>query len=222
VTTTPVKATIHVVPTLHQYHAAAPGYGFAAVTGVLDQLRPDVLVLELTERALRERRPQVVKQEYQNSVFPYLARRGIPAGAMEPDEALWEDFVTHGLEAEQRFRQASPERHAAYERGVRDTFTELLRTWDSPAAVNSARSDRVVEEKHARENDMFGAAYRDYWDRWNEHFAQTIVRTAQAHPGKRVAALAGFEHGYWLRRRLHELEAAGAPWTLAPRLSGEA
>ncbi|NKE66278.1 hypothetical protein RAMLITH_10640 [Ramlibacter sp. RBP-2] len=221
-TIAPAKAIIHVVPTLHQYHAAAPGYGFDALTGVLDDLGPDVLVLELTERALRERRPQVVKQEYQHSVFPYLARRGIPAVAMEPDEALWEEFVTHGLEAEQRFRQAWPERHAAYERGVRELFDELLRSWDSPAAVNSARSDRVVEEKHARENDMFGPAYRDSWDRWNECFAQTIVRTAQAHPGRRVVAVAGFEHGYWLRRRLHELEAAGAAWTLAPRLSGEA
>ena len=218
----PAKATIHVVPTLHQYHAAAPGYGFAALTRVLDDLAPDVLVLELTERALRERRPQVVKQEYQHCVFPYLERRGIPAVAMEPDEALGEEFVTHGLEAEQRFRQAWPERHALHERGVRDMFEELLRSWDSPGAVNSARSDRAVEEKHVRENAMFGEAYRDYWDRWNEHFVQTIVRTAQAHPANRVVALAGFEHGYWLRRRLHELEAAGAAWTLAPRLNGEA
>ena len=218
----PGQATIHVVPTLHQYHAAAPGYGFDALTRVLDDLAPDVLVLELTERALRERRPQVVKQEYQHSVFPYLARRGIPAVAMEPDEALWEDFVTHGLEAEQRFRQAWPERHAAHERAVRDMFDELLRSWDSPAAVNSARSDRLVEEKHARENDMFGAAYGASWDRWNECFAQAIARAAQANPGQRVVALAGFEHGYWLRRRLHELEAAGVAWTLAPRLSGEA
>lgn len=216
------KATIHVVPTLHQYHAAAPGYGFDALTRVLDDLSPDVLVLELTERALRERRLQVVKQEYQNCVFPYLERRAIPAVAMEPDEALWDEFVTRGLEAEQRFRQAWPERHAEHERGVWDMFGELLRSWDSPAAVNSARSDRAVEDKHARENAMFGAAYQDYWDRWNEHFAQSIVRTAQAHPGKRVVALAGFEHAYWLRRRLHELEAAGVAWTLAPRLSGEA
>lgn len=216
------QATIHVVPTLHQYHAVAPGYGFDALTGVLDVLGPDVLVLELTERALRERRPQVVKQEYQHSVFPYLERRGIPAVAMEPDGALSEEFVTRGLEAEQRFRQAWPERYAAYERGVWDTFNALLRSWDSPAAVNSARSDREIEDKHARENEMFGGDYRDSWDRWNECFAQTIARTAQANPGKRVVALAGFEHGYWLRRRLHELEAAGTAWSLAPRLSGEA
>lgn len=216
------KASIHVVPTLHQYHLAAPGYGFDALTRVLDDLRPDVLVLELNERALRERRPQVVNQEYQNCVFPYLERRPIPAVAMEPGQALWEEFVTHGLEAEQRFRQASPEQHAQYEREVRDLFGEMLRSWDSPGAVDSARSDRLMEARHARENAMFGADYRGYWDRWNEHFAQAIVRTAESNPGQRVVALAGVEHGYWLRRRLHELQAAGAAWTLAPRLSGEA
>lgn len=215
------QATIHVVPTLHQYHAAVPAYGFDALTRVLDDLAPDVLVLELTERALRERRPQVVKQEYQNSVFPYLARRAIPAVAMEQDEALAEDFVTQGLEAEQRFRQAWPRRHAEYEHGMRDLFDRLLRSWDSPAAVNSARSDGLVEEKHEREAELFGAGYRDSWDRWNDHFAQAIATTARANPGRRVVVLAGFEHGYWLRRRLRELQAAGAAWTLAPRLSGE-
>ena len=218
----PAQATIHVVPTLHQYHLVAPGYGFDALTRVLEELRPEVLVLELNERDLRERRPQVVKQEYQHCVFPYLARRPIPALAMEPDEALWEEFVTHALEAEQRFKLAWPKRHAEHEGAVRDLFGELLRSWDSPAAMNSARSDRLMEDRHARQSAMFGAGYGASWDRWNEHLAQAIVRAAQDHPGRRVVALAGFEHCYWLRRRLHELEAAGAAWTLAPRLNGEA
>lgn len=221
-TIAPANATVHLVPTLHQYHAVAPGYGFDALTRVLDELEPEVLVLELSQRALRERRPQVVRQEYQHSVFPYLARRAIPAVAMEPDEALLDDFVTSGLEAEQRLRQASPQRYAEYERGVRDTFDRLLRSWDSPAAVNSAHSDRLAQEKHEREAQLFGAGYRASWNRWNEHLAQAMAAAAQAHPGRRVVALAGFEHGYWLRRRLHELQAAGAAWTLAPRLSGQA
>lgn len=213
-------ATVHLVPTLHQYHLAAPCYGFDALTGVLEALRPDVLLCELTERALRERRPQVVRQEYQHSVFPYLARHGIAAVAMEPGGELLDELVTRGLEAEQQFKDLAPARHADHERSAREMLGRLLRSWDSPAAVDSARTDRVFAEKHALEHELFGAAYRENWNRWNEHFAQTIGRTAQAHPGRRLVALAGVEHGYWLRRRLRELGAAAGTWTLAPRLDG--
>lgn len=215
------RATVHLVPTLHQYHLAAPGYGFAALTGVLEALRPDVLLCELTERALRERRPQVVRQEYQHSVFPYLARRGIAALAMEPGGELWDELVTQGLEAEQKFKDLAPARHADHERRAREMLGNLLRSWDSPAAVDSARTDLVFEDKHAREHELFGAASRENWDRWNEHFAQAIDRAARAHPGRRVVALAGVEHGYWLRRRLRELATAAGTWTLAPRLDGK-
>lgn len=215
------RATVHLVPTLHQYHLAVPGYGFDALTRVLDALRPDVLLCELSERALRERRPQVVRQEYQHSVFPYLARRGIPAVALEPGGDLWDELVTRALEAEQQFKDLAPARHADHERRLHAMLGNLLRSWDSPAAVDSARTELVFEEKHARENELFGAAYRENWNRWNEHFAQTIGRTAQAHPGQRMVALAGVEHGYWLRRRLRELATAAGTWTLASRLDGK-
>lgn len=209
--------TVHLVPTLRQYHLAAPAYGFDALTRVLHALRPDVLLCELTERALRERRPQVVKQEYQHSVFPYLARHRIEAVALEPDGMLWDELVTQGLEAEHRLQASAPAHHAHYEAAVRELMAALLRSWESPAAVDSARTDDAFERKHAREHELFGAAYRDAWDRWNEHLAQAISRAVQANPGRRLVALAGVEHGYWLRRRLRELAAAAGTWTLAAR-----
>lgn len=211
------QATVHLVPTLHQYHAAAPGYGFDALTKVLEGIRPHVLVVELSAAALANRRPQRVKQEYQHSVFPFLERHGLPAVAMEPGEPLFSELVGQGLEAERRLQARAPQRHADWQRSVGATFQSLLRSWKSPAAVDSLHTDEVLQAKHARENELFGAGCRDAWDRYNEHFAQAIAATAQAHPGRRVVALAGVEHGWWLRPRLHAL-AAAAGWSLAPRL----
>lgn len=211
-------AIVHIVPTLHQYHAATPGYGFDVLTRVLEELAPDVLVLELTDSALRLRRPQRVKREYQQCVFPYLDRRGIPAVAMEPGEPLYSELVEQGLEAEQLYQSLWPQRYAQYELSVVDAFQRLLRSWDCAAAVDSARTDQALQEKHQRENELFGAKYQDTWDRYNEHFAQTIAATAQGRPGQRVVALAGVEHGYWLRPRLHALAQASGTWALAPRL----
>jgi hypothetical protein len=213
------KGTVHVVPTLHQYHAAAPGYGFEALTKVLEHLRPHVLVVELTDSALRSKRAQPVKREYQKSIFPYAERHAVPMVAMEPGEPLFDEFATRSFEAEQQFRERCPARYAEYERSVIDFFQDLLQSCDGPHAFNSERTDRLFEDKHARENELFGADYRERWNRWNEHFAQTIVATAQGYPGRRIAALAGLEHGYWLRRRLAELAPADGAWSLAPRLS---
>jgi hypothetical protein len=212
------QAIVHVVPTLHQYHAAAPAYGFDALTRVLEHLRPDVLVVELTESALRQRRPQRVKQEYQHCVFPYLERHEIEAVAMEPGEPLYSELVERGLEAEKLYQSLWPERYGQYERATIDAFQTLLRSWDSPAAVNSALTDQALQEKHARENELFGPHYQQIWDRWNEHFAQTIAATAERHGGQRVVALAGVEHSYWLRSRLQALAESSGRWSLAPRL----
>lgn len=216
-----MSAIVHVVPTLHQYHAAAPGYGFEALAAVLEDLKPDVLAVELTERDLRERRPQVIKQEYQHCVFPYLDRHALPAVALEPPRERWEEFVASGFAAEQQFKRAFPARYAEYEREVWALFDELLAGWRSPAAVNSAQTDRLLEAKHARENGLFGPAYADQWERWNEHMAQVLAGAAGQHPGQRIVALAGVEHSYWLRRRLRELGAATGACTVAPRLDGE-
>jgi hypothetical protein len=211
------QGTVHIVPTLHQYHAAASGYGFDALTKVLENLQPHVLVVELTDAALRQRRPQRVKQEYQHSVFPYLERHGIPAVAMEPGEPLFSELVGQGLEAQTRVREHSPERYALHVATVADEFRSLLRSWDSPAAVNSPATDQVLEAKHTRENRLFGPGCERAWIRWNEHYAQAIATTAEAHPGRRIAVLVGVEHGYWLRPRLAELARASGAWSLAPR-----
>lgn len=214
------QAIVHVVPTLHQYHAAAPGYGFDALTGVLQALRPDVLVVELTESAVRTRRPQLVKREYPQSVFPYAQRHGVPMVAMEPDEDhLFSELATRAFEAEQQFRARWPQRYAQNEAAIWAFFNGLFESAASPAAFDSEEVDRFIERKHARDNELFGAPYRDAWERWNEHLARTIARIAQAGAHRRIVALAGIEHGYWLRPQLDRLAGSSGTWLLAPRLA---
>jgi hypothetical protein len=215
------KGTVHVVPTLHQYHAVTPGYGFDALTRVLEALQPHVLVVELSEAALRQRRPQRVKQEYQHSVFPYLQRHGIPAVAMEPPEPLFSELVGQGLEAQTQARERSPQAYALHVATAADQFRSLLASWDSPAAVNSDATDATLQARHARENELYGPANEASWNRWNEHYAQTIAGTARAHPGRTIAALVGVEHGYWLRPRLEQLAQASGEWSLAPRRAAQ-
>lgn len=213
------QAIVHVVPTLHQYHAAAPGYGFDALTGVLERLRPDVLLVELTEGAARARRPQTVKREYQNSVFPYAQRHGVPLVGMEPDEdELFVELATRAFEAEREARERWPRRHAENEQADRLLFDGLFAACGSPAAFDTEEVERLIQGKHARDAELLGAACQESWERWNAHCAQAIAAAAQRHPGCRLLALAGIEHTCRLRPRLASLAQADGSWSLAPRL----
>ena len=214
----PKKATVVLLPTLHQFHAVARTYGFRTLRQIIEELRPDVLALELTQADVERRQPQRSRMEYQKCVYPYLDLHELSLIALEPGEPLFSQLVRQLDDAKKALKQASPERHAEFQDYALDLFSELVQSWDSPAAVDSPGTDQVLADKHARQGRLYGSRYQDARFRWNEHFAQTIGSAAGAHPGKRIVALVGVEHVHLLRPRLEELARSSGKWSLAPRL----
>ena len=94
------RATVVILSTLHRHHEAVTGYSFDALTKIIDDLNPGVFALELTQAEIRRKVIQNYKTEYQHCVFPYLARRSIPAFALEPDEPLFSALVARMRRAE--------------------------------------------------------------------------------------------------------------------------
>lgn len=212
------KSTVVLLPTLHQFHAVARTYGFRALQKLIDDLRPDVLALELTQADVESRQPQRSRMEYQKCVFPYLDLHELPVIALEPGEPLFSQLVQQLDDAKKAVKQASPQRHAEFQDYALDLFSQLLQSWESPAAVDSPRTEQVLAEKHERQARLYGSSYQDARFRWNEHFAQTIGAAARAHPGKRIVALVGVDHVHLLRPRLDEAARSSGKWSLAPRL----
>src|SRR5689334_20822180 len=70
------KTEVIVLSTLHQFHEQSKFYSFAALSQLIEKLRPDVLAVELTPADLASRKEQKVKQEYRRSVFPLADQRG--------------------------------------------------------------------------------------------------------------------------------------------------
>ena len=100
---------------------------------------------------------------------------------------------------------------------IRDSFGA-----ERPEVINSYACDTSLEKKQyysfkginriieltpsLKEFEAFGSLADDFWMRRNEEMAKNIVRYSKEFQGKRIAVLCGYEHRYYLRKRLKEQE----------------
>lgn len=198
-------ARIIVLATLHSLHAEVPGYGFEALGDAVQRLKPDVLCLEVRPRDLHERGPERIKQEYPRIIYPLIAQHHYRLYALEPSEPLYGEIVKPYAVAEHRFEKEHPRRAKTFD-AYADAALGVLETyWTSPERVNDAVTDAVFAGKHALQQAMIGPGERAGWQAWNRHFLKVITRAARENPGKRIVALVGVEHAYWLRLHLKGL-----------------
>ena len=195
-------ATVVIQSTLHRHHETVAGYSFAALTTIIEDLRPDVFALELTQEGIERRAIQRYKSEYQHCVYPYLEQHSTPAFALEPDEPQSSEILSRMRRAEQDLLIRDPEAKKEFEDSAWELLAGLAQEWRTPEAVNSERTDSIFQDKHMRQNLLYGPSYEAAWDEWNGHFAEVIRRVAKSSPGKLVLVLVGAEHRYWLTARL--------------------
>lgn len=195
-------AEVAVLCTLHQFHEEVPGYSYADLKLAIERLKPDVLVVELTPTDLAEKKPQKIKREYQNAVYPLLEQHKWKAVAMEPEGELSKKLIATIREGESSFDRDFPQK-AETAQLYADTLFEYLRSrWHSAADVNSVWTDDLFAVKHAFLEKLYGPKEVEGWEGWNQHFLERIMETVKANPGKRIVVTVGAEHGYWLRGRL--------------------
>jgi hypothetical protein len=197
--------TIAVVSTLHQFHESVPGYGFDALRQIIETLRPDILAVELTAKALSERTDQAVKREYQAAVFPFLLQHRIQAVPLEPDEPRYSQLGALMRGAQTDLKETQPQMYAAFKLYVDELYAYLLGRWTSPCAVNSPETDALFAVKHRYQGALFGRNEQDGWEGWNQHALDQILKTVQSNRGKRIVVLIGAEHAYWFRSRLSQV-----------------
>ena len=191
-----------VLCTLHQFHEEVAGYSYADLKREIERLRPDVLAVELTPSDLAARKPQKIKREYQEAVYPLLHAHKWKAVAMEPEGERSQKLIAAIREAETALSRDFPQKEETAQL-YSDTLFEYLRTrWHSAADVNSAWTDDLFAVKHAFQEKLYGPKEEEGWEGWNRHFLERILDAAEANPGKRIVVTVGAEHGYWLREHL--------------------
>ncbi len=197
--TGPPPAEVFVLATLYRRHASTPAYNHDTLRRLITGIRPDVVVLDVSPRELREEIVSAGKAEYTEVVFPLLREHGYRAYAGEPDEPEFSEIVGQLGRATTAFRTEHAGLAAADRAHDEATYAALAHLWRSAADVNGAVTDRLLAGRRAYQDAVAGAAVADAWQRWNEHTLAVIRRAVRENPGGRVLVLAGIENCAQLR-----------------------
>lgn len=191
------SSEVVVLATLHQFHETHKGYSFAQLSEIIEKIDPDILAVELTPDALKNRTVQKTKIEYQRTVFPLIDEHGYKAIPLEPPQPEYSRFIELLTESNKEVREKHPEKLEAFSVYSNQLYAYLFDKWTSPAAVNSPETDAMFEVKHRFQNALFGEKELTVWNGWNSFFLDQIIKTAKLSPGKRILVLVGVEHAYW-------------------------
>jgi hypothetical protein len=195
-------AQVVVLDTLHQLHAEVPAYSDSILARLIEELRPDVLCIEVKPVDLVARPAEKTKQEYPSVIYPLMDRHHYRVYAMEPAEPAYSALLKPYRQGNHDFDTASPSQSAALDRYDQGVYAGLESYWTSPSRVNDAVTDSVLRAKHDLQEAMIGPTDRQLWQAWNGHFLQVIERAARENPSHRIVVTVGAEHGYWLRAHL--------------------
>lgn len=197
---------VFVVSTLYARHRTVPAYGLPVLQRLIDAVKPQVLVLDVTPAELRNRKVWPGKVEYTEVIFPYLDATGAPAFGSEPDEALFTQLTGASRQAYKSFGERNPAGAKALDELKQAAYRAMATEWTAPADVNSDKTDLLVAAMREIEEALVGGEAAAVQRQWDQHHADRLRDVVRAHPGKRVLMLVGIESRY---RVLRNLQSAG-------------
>jgi hypothetical protein len=197
-------AEIYILATLYQRHATTPAYSHDSLRQIVQRIKPDVVVLDVSPNELQAQTVHPSKAEYPEVIFPLVRSEQIRAYPGEPPEPVFSEIVSQ-LGAElKRFQAESPASAAADRAYTTASYAALAELWRSPADVNGRVTDALLHARRGYQDRLAGAKVAEAWQRWNDHAAGMVRTAATEHPGKRVLVLIGVENCGLLRATLKE------------------
>jgi len=196
------RSEVYVLSTLYRRHAQTPAYGHDTLRALIERVRPDVVVLDVSPRELREQTVHPSKAEYPQVIFPLARTHGYRAYPAEPDEPEFTEIVSGLSRSLETFRTSRPDAASVDSQDDEATYAALARLWRTPADVNGALTDRLLATRRHVQDVIAGPEVANAWRRWNDHTLSVIRRAAQENPGRRVLVLIGVENAAMLRPAL--------------------
>jgi hypothetical protein len=195
-------AEVFVVATLYHRHAVVPAYGHDSLRAVIERIEPDVVVLDVSPRELREESVHPSKAEYPRVVFPLVRAHRYRAYAGEPDEPRFGEIVGRLARRLEAFRAEQPAAARADEAYERATYAALAQLWRTPADVNGATTDRLLLARRAYQDRLAGPEVADAWHEWNDHAVEMVRIAIRKNRDQRVLVLVGVENAASIRAAL--------------------
>lgn len=200
------RSRVFVVGSLYQGHENVAAYDLASLQRVLDAIRPDVLVLDVSPTELKQQKVWPGKVEYTKVIFPYMNTHGLTAYAGEPDEPLFSRISGGVGKARKQMALDHPSRAQAMEQYRKATYAALKAYWKGPAEVHDADTEQMIAALKSYEAALVGPVEREGSHDWDAYAAAMTRKAVRAHPGKRVLQITGIENLPRVRAELRQAE----------------
>ena len=224
-------------------HGPTARFTEGTLIDILKRVQPDLILLELDPSffdgsfVLPEKYQGITLETKAVTAYGKLAAVKLRPFDIEGRNKFYQehDYFKHELSLNQEINrmhgagQLSPEARLIFEgllalAAVRDACGA-----ERPEVINSSACDAAIEKKQdyafkgigkiveltpaLKEFKPFWSLADDFWARRNEAMVRNVVRHAKEVRAKRVVVLCGYEHRYYLRKRLAE-QAPGEGFVL--------
>jgi len=199
---------IYLIPTLHQLHQTSRHYSFEKLKNILNLIEPSIILVELTEKDLASKKQQETKIEYNRIVIPFAEQHKVMMIAMEPNEPLYSELVESYMSNAKQIAKVKKEQVRAFNLFAELYVAPLLNDdFRTVSDLASEKFDALTKLKHDFQNQIYGEKEQAGWDKWNQIFADKIIKTDKESQGKVIAVLVGLEHHYWLKAYLQNKQS---------------
>lgn len=197
------KAEVFVVGTLYSRHKTVPTYDLATLRRIILAIKPDVVVLDVNPDELKQEKVHESKIEYSGVIFPLLKSEKYRAYPAEPRQPMFDEIVQSVSKGFEQFEKQNPDKSAVMKQYHKSLYEALKISWQTPADVNGAMTDRVLSGKEAIQ-ERFVREYEVGQRRWNQNTTDMVLRAVKENPNKRILLLYGIDNCYWVRNALRQ------------------
>lgn len=185
---------VYLLGSLHALHGREPEFDYRKLARLVEVLRPDVLVLEVTPKELEKRSETRGRPEYPNAIWPYLESRRLIVVAMEPDEPLYGELVGNASQAFQEFGKNSPEQ-AAFLKSYKESLDQvLMRYWTNPGETQNDHTADLTAALARLQELLVGGKFEETQKRWDEYMVGKSVAAIREHPRARILVMASYRN----------------------------
>jgi hypothetical protein len=210
---------VFVVGTLYRRHATVPAYSHDVLRNILTQIRPEVVVLDVTPEELAKQAVHPSKQEYPQVIFPFLAAGKYEVHAAEPAEPRFTEIQAELKKALAANAEGRPKAVAALDGLSSGVYSALEQHWTSPARVHDELTTSLLRAEARLNGTLSGPVVGRIASDWDRHTAEAVLGAAKGSPGKRILVLTGIRNRpFVVEHLLHEpsLEVVDvAEWLVA-------
>lgn len=198
---------LFILGALHGLHEQEESFGYDELERVIEAIKPDVVMLEVTPEELAGKLETKGRPEYPKVVWPMLARLPVRAYAMEPGQPLYGELTGDAGARWGEFKKFSPADDAALTAHSTATSNILLAHWKSVADTQDAATDALGQARAELSAAMVAGTSAGQVN-WDAFMVETVKSAIAANPGSRILVLGSYRNRFMFVEELNKVDGA--------------